>query len=112
VADRVFTKRELLAIYLRQVYLGQVGQRPVLGIAAASEAYFGKHPAQLTVAEAATLSGMLRNPRGYSPIRRPVDCVARRNKVLRTMLDAGYISNGVYAAAVAEPLRAWVRSAT
>jgi penicillin-binding protein 1A len=56
-------KRDILHIYLNQVYLGHGSY----GVEAAAEAYFGKRVDDLTVAEAAMLAGLPQSPSRYSP---------------------------------------------
>src|SRR5204863_1197740 len=65
--EKDFTKEQILAIYLNVATFGQRSY----GIAAAAETYFGKKLGQLTVAEAATLAGILPAPTRYNPIANP-----------------------------------------
>src|SRR6185295_11994176 len=65
------SKDEILELYLNEVYLGSVGGTNVVGIGEAARTYFGKAAADLTVAEAATLAGVIRAPNLNSPVRNP-----------------------------------------
>lgn len=56
--ERVYSKDELLALYLNRVYWG----RGVNGVRAAAAHYFQKRPADLTREQAAFLVGILPNP--------------------------------------------------
>ena len=87
-----FSKRQLLEMYVNQVYWGQDGSVSLLGIDAASRAYFGKAPRDLTLAEAALLAGLLQSPNHYSPRNAPAIAVERRNLVLKLMVDQRLIS--------------------
>ncbi len=98
--EEVYTKDEILMMYLNSIYYGQ----GCYGIEAASETYFNKTCAELTLAEAATLAGLAQSPSAYDPTQRPDLALERRNVVLAHMLDCGYITEDEYEAAVAEPL--------
>ena len=98
--EQVYTKDEILMMYLNSIYYGQ----GCYGIEAASETYFGKTCADLTLAEAATLAGLAQSPSAYDPTQRPDLALERRNTVLAHMLDCGHITEEQYEEAVAEPL--------
>jgi penicillin-binding protein 1A len=85
--ERHYTKQQILAMYCNQIYLSH-GQ---YGMEAASEFYFGKPVGKLTLAEAATLAGIIRGP-SYSPVLHPTKALARRNTVLGLMAREGKIS--------------------
>lgn len=86
--EREFTKDEILELYLNQVFFGGSAH----GVEAASEQYFGKTCKQLTIAEAATLAGILPSPNAYRPDLHPEAAQVRRNLVLDRMLEHGLIS--------------------
>lgn len=98
------SRRALLELYLNRVYFGRSGGMPVYGVHHAAREYFEKDPRRLTLGESATLAGLLLEPRLRDPERTPGAVGARRNEVLRRMLEAGVIDEGAYRAAVAEPL--------
>jgi len=104
VAERRYSKMQILENYLNEIYLGQRGARGVFGFSEASDFYFGKSPRDLTIAEAALLAGIIRAPNAYSPFTAPERALERRNTVLRLLRDAGDIDDAAYAAAVASPL--------
>lgn len=62
--ERAYTKEEILAAYLNEVFFGH----NVYGVESASMLYFNKSASELTLAESAMLAGMLRSPNTYSPI--------------------------------------------
>src|SRR5580693_2358961 len=78
--ERHYTKEQILTMYCNQIYLAHGNY----GFEAASEYYFGKPIGQLTLAEAATLAGLIRGP-GYSPVLHPQKSLDRRNLVLQRM---------------------------
>ena len=75
-------------MYLNNAYFGN----GVWGIEDASEKYFGVHASQLTVPQAATIAGMLKNPNGYNPKDHPAESRQRRNVVLTLMKDNGKLT--------------------
>jgi penicillin-binding protein 1A len=79
--EQRYTKDELLQRYVNQVYFGDANY----GIADASVHYFGVNPEQLTVAQAATLAGMIHSPGHLDPYIRPQAVIVRRNEVVANM---------------------------
>ncbi|HUQ20970.1 MAG TPA: PBP1A family penicillin-binding protein [Gemmatimonadaceae bacterium] len=86
------SKDDILEAYLNEVYLGHRDGREVRGLGEAARVYFGKTPQQLTVAEAALISGMIRAPNRDNPDERSRIATQRRNAVLDVMLDKKWIS--------------------
>ena len=102
--ERRLSEQALLELYLNRVYLGEEQGWPVYGIFHAAQEYFGKPPGALTLAETATLAGLLLPPRIRNPEAQIGAVGVRRNEVLRQMLDAGSIGAAQYRVAIAEPL--------
>ncbi|MCI5066723.1 PBP1A family penicillin-binding protein [bacterium] len=92
VLELHLTKDELLTLYLNTVYLGQEGRAPLLGFAAASESFFRKDAAKLSIAEAALLAGIIKAPSSFNPRRHPKRAQERREQVLLAMQEIGYLS--------------------
>ncbi len=86
--DDVYTKEEILALYLNTVSFGE----RAFGIGTASQRFFSKQPKDLDVHEAATLIGMLKAPTYYSPRRNPKRALGRRNVVMDLMVKQGYLT--------------------
>lgn len=61
--EKNFNKDKILEIYLNSIYFGS----NFYGIYDASQGYFGKEPAELTIAECAMLAGLPNAPSLYSP---------------------------------------------
>lgn len=99
-----FSKQEILVAYLNEVFLGQDGNRAIHGFALASEYYFGRPLAELSLADLALLTGMSRGASYYNPRRNPERALERRNVVLARMLDQGYLSRDRHDQARAQPL--------
>lgn len=98
--EAVFSKEQILEIYLNQIFLG----RNAYGVEAAAQAYFGKPAAELELAEMAYLAILPKAPSTYSPVSRRERALARRAYVLARMEEDGHISAAVRAAADATPL--------
>lgn len=98
------SKREILEMYLNRVYLGEASGYPVYGVYHAAQEYFDKEAHDLTLGEAATLAGLLLQPRITDPERSVGAVGVRRNEVLRGLLEEGAITPEQYRAAIAEPL--------
>ncbi len=93
-------KGKVLELYLNTVYLG----RGYYGVESASQHYFGKSADALSLAEAATLAGVIKSPTRYCPLDHPDAAKERRNLVLDQMVDQGYINKERAREAKAEPL--------
>jgi len=85
--ERLYSKDQILEMYLNKVYLGD----GFYGVEAAARGYFGKPAAELDVAEAALIAGLIQAPSAYSPTQHLERAVARRAVVLRQMAEAGVI---------------------
>lgn len=105
ILDSRYSKDRILEVYLNAVYLGQRGSVSICGVQAASRYFFGRNVSDLSLAEAATLAGLIRNPGGYNPFTHPDRAVERRNVVLEAMLDLGLADKAAVARAKVEPLR-------
>jgi penicillin-binding protein 1B len=106
IAERKYSKDEILENYINDIYLGRRGQEGIYGVWEASEYYFSKEPRDLTIGEMATIAGMISSPNRLNPLRHPEAARQRRNEVLASMLQDGYITKAAYDTAVAEPLHA------
>jgi len=100
--EREFNKNQILELYLNKIFLGN----RAYGFAAASQIYFGKDMADLTLAEAALLAGLPKAPSRYNPISNPESTLERRAYVLRRMLKLGYIRDSEFTEAMSVPLGA------
>ncbi len=86
--EKVMDKETILINYMNTINLGQ----NTLGVEAASRRYFGKHVNELTLSECAVIAGITQNPSRFNPITHPEKNAERREKVLKNMMDEGYIS--------------------
>ena len=85
--EKVYTKDEILEMYLSTVPFGE----NTFGIKAASRRYFNKDPQDLLPEEAAVLVGMLKATHHYNPVLFPERALLRRNVVLDQMARYGYL---------------------
>ncbi len=83
-----YDKDEILAFYLNAVYFGN----GAYGLEAAARRYFGKHPAELDVGEAAMLAGLLKAPSKFAPTANEEAAAQRAMVVLRAMADTGFLT--------------------
>jgi penicillin-binding protein 1B len=104
VLDTRASKDEILELYLNDMPLGQRGSFAIFGVAEAARLFFGKDVSNVTLAEAATMAGVLRSPSALSPFNNPTRCKERRNVVLQAMADAGFITAEEADAASRAPL--------
>lgn len=100
-----YAKHEILEIYLNDIYLGQSGSVAINGVEEASIFYFGKGVNDLTLAEAATMAGLIRAPGRYSPFRHVDRCRQRRDDVLKAMHAKRWISAEALDTARSQPVR-------
>lgn len=105
ILDARYSKERILEVYLNEVYLGQRGSVAICGMQAASRYFFGHDVADLSLGEAATLAGLIRNPGGYNPFTHADRAVERRDVVLSAMQEQGFADKAAVARAKAEPFR-------
>jgi 1A family penicillin-binding protein len=97
--NAMYSKDDVLDMYLNEVYYGN----QAYGVAAAAEVYFGKAPADLTLAEASLLAGLPQSPSDYNP-RLHFDVARERQRyVLDQMVRNGFIDEATAANAWHEP---------
>ena len=97
--EKVLSKDEILNMYLNEVPYGGA----LYGVERASEAFFGVHASELTIAQSAYLAALVQAPSRYSPYGRNRDKLEdRKNLVLSEMLENKFISEEEYAASKKE----------
>ncbi|WP_435737127.1 transglycosylase domain-containing protein [Cellulosimicrobium sp. PMB13] len=99
--EKRMTKEEILQGYLN---IAQFGAASLYGVETAAQHYFSKSAKDLTPVEAATIAGVTKAPSLYDPTRNPEVSQSRRNTVLLTMYQQGFISKEEYDTARATPL--------
>jgi penicillin-binding protein 1A len=96
--EREFSKDEILELYLNKVYFGA----GLYGAEAAAMGYFGRPAAELDLAQAAMLAGLVKAPSASAPTVDLERATARRNLVLKVMRDSDVITEDEYRKAMAE----------
>ncbi|WP_428617049.1 penicillin-binding protein 1B [Shewanella sp.] len=104
IIDFRYDKDEILEAYLNEVYMGQDKSRAVHGMGLASQFYFGRPIAELTLAQQAFLVAAIKGPSYYNPWRYPERAQERRDLVLRLLMESGQLPVAQYKAAVESPL--------
>ena len=95
-----YSKNDILEMYLNTTYYGA----GAYGITQAADIYFDKASEDLTLAETATLAGLLNAPSALNPYENLEACKQRRNLVLNAMAKYGMITADKAKAAAAEPI--------
>ena len=94
-----YSKDQILKLYFDRAYMGGGN----FGVVAASDYYFGKKVQDISLAEAAMLSGLFKAPTRFAP---HVDLAAARgraNIVLTNLVAAGFLTEGQVTAARRHP---------
>jgi len=102
--EQKLSKSEIFECYANEVYLGHRGTYDIHGFGEATRVYFDKSIGALTLAEAATLAGVIQRPSYYNPLQFPGRARERRDQVLVLMRRNGYITDRELALATAEAL--------
>jgi penicillin-binding protein 1A len=98
--EKTYSKQDILTMYCNHFYLGH----GVWGVETASNLFFGKSVRDLSLEQAALITGIFRGPSLYSPYSNQRATLARRNHVLNRMMAEGYLTKAEGEAAKAMPL--------
>ncbi len=98
--EQTHTKEEILEQYFNLLEFGNLTQ----GAQAASRFYFGVDAADLSLAQAAFLAGMLKSPTQYNPVKHFARALKRQKYVLAQMHQSGVIDDEFYALAQEEKI--------
>lgn len=83
-----YSKEEILELYFNTIYFGE----GYYGIKEASKGYYEKEPKDLSLFEATLLAGVPNAPSVYAPTINPDLAKSRQGKVIRSMVEYGYLS--------------------
>ncbi|HBG49360.1 MAG TPA: hypothetical protein DDW90_07655 [Cyanobacteria bacterium UBA9971] len=86
--EKTIPKDQILEMYLNNVYLGE----GAYGVEAAAEIYFNKKVEDLNLAESSLIAGLPQAPSVYSPYQNMNLALKRRSKVLKRMVEEGFIT--------------------
>jgi len=95
-----FSKQKILELYLNRIYFGG----GMYGAEAAARGYFGKSARDMTLAECATLAGLIKSPNRLSPWSDRTSSRETRDFALDRMRDNGFITHEQCVAARAEKI--------
>src|SRR5207253_4152540 len=95
-----FSKQKIMELYLNRIYFGG----GLYGAEAAARGYFGKSAREMTLAECATLAGLVKSPNRLSPWADRGNSREARDYALDRMRDLGFISRERCATARAEKI--------
>lgn len=101
-------KKEILEDYLNTISMDE----STLGVQAASKKYFDKDISNITISEAAVLAAMVEDPAEYNPVSRQEENAERRKIVLKSMLDADFISEDDYEDALGDDVYLRIQNVT
>lgn len=99
--EKKYSKADIMEFYCNTNFYGH----QCYGVEAASLYYFGKHASDLAPEEAAVLIGISNSPSAYDPVAHPDASKEKRNDVLKSMNEVGYLSDEDYENAVNTPLK-------
>lgn len=100
LVEKQFTKQQILQTYLNHIYFGC----GIYGVQAACQRFWGVSAADISVAQAATLAGIIRSPGNYCPITHGAEAKKRRNVVLHSMYKLKRITQQEYETALTEDM--------
>ncbi|MCD8220882.1 MAG: transglycosylase domain-containing protein [Clostridiales bacterium] len=98
--EKKYSKADIMEFYCNTNFYGNHRY----GVQAASRYYFGKDASDLTSWEAAVLVGLSNSPSAYDPVRNPDASLEKRNDVLYSMLEVGFLTQAEYDYAISQPL--------
>ncbi len=104
------TKDEILELYLNEVYLGHRGSFAIHGVAEAARIFFGRDVSNVSLGEAALIAGVIQSPYNHSPFTSLERAKERRDVVLKSMAEAGYITPEAAARATHDPVTVLARA--
>ncbi|MDX2240471.1 MAG: penicillin-binding protein 1A [Leptolyngbyaceae cyanobacterium bins.302] len=99
--EQIFTKEQILEMYLNQVYWGH----NTYGAETAAQSYFGKSAANLNLAEASLMAGLIQAPESLSPFANLKLAKKRQLEVLNRMQELNWITPTEKTAALNQPIK-------
>jgi 1A family penicillin-binding protein len=91
--EEQFSKQKIMELYLNRIYFGG----GLYGAEAAARGYFGKPAREMSLAECATLAGLIKSPNRLSPWADRATSREARDYALDRMRDLGFISREQFA---------------
>jgi len=94
IIEQRYSKKEILERYVNTIFLGQAGNRAIHGFGLAAQFYFDRDLEDLHPSQLAMLVGMIPAPSKYNPFRNVERATQRRDLVLKSLKQSGYITAG------------------
>lgn len=98
--EKKFSKADIMEFYCNTNFYGN----HCYGVQAASRYYFGKDAAELSVCDAAVLAGISNSPSAYDPVKNPAAAKEKRDSILESMYEVGYLTEDEYYSCLTQPL--------
>ena len=102
VLEMKYTKKQILEMYLNNIYWGQDDSQGIYGVESAAGFYFSKRAGNLSLDESALLAGMIHSPNLYKNIKSAKE---RRDAVLASMKDLEMITENEFRRAINRPVQ-------
>ncbi|PYS69715.1 MAG: hypothetical protein DMF69_16170, partial [Acidobacteria bacterium] len=102
--EQRLSKQDIFALYCNEVYLGQRNGVGIRGVAQAARIFFGKELKDLSLAEAATIAGLIQSPARYAPDRHAEASRKRRDLVIAAMNRDGVVDTETAQRESAQPV--------
>ncbi len=99
--EKKYSKYQILEFYLNNIYFSN----GYYGIEAASRGYFNCSSNKLSLSQITFLCAIPNNPTLYNPVNNPQNTIKRRDRILKQMLNDGWITQAEYDKAVAEKIK-------
>lgn len=90
--EQQLSKQQIFELYVNNIYFGQ----GIYGIEAAYKRFWNKPLSEMTFYEAATMAAVANSAKIYSPLNSIDNSRRRRNIILRSMLNLGFITQDQY----------------
>ena len=95
-----YSKEDIIEFYCNDICFANT----FYGIQSASRGYFNKDVDELSLSQITYLCAIPNSPEYYNPYKNPERAVTRRDKILKDMLELGYITQADYDKAVSEEI--------
>ncbi len=86
--EQRYDKQDILSMYLNLIYFGN----GAYGVESTAEMFFGKSIRQCNETECAMIVATISNPRVYSPLSNLGNSIRKTRRIMKSMVDAGYIT--------------------
>lgn len=98
--EKEYSKADIMEFYCNTNFYGN----HCYGVQSASRYYFDKDASELEPYEAALLAGLSNSPSAYNPIKHPEAALEKRNDVLKSMYEVGFLTEEEYEANIGQRL--------